>query len=358
MMTSPVSGTALQRWLAVAVILLVLLAVWMILRGLIGAIVWAAVLAFLLHPLQRRLTQRFGGHPSAAAGVITGLTPIAIFVPLTLLGIAFAAQINALTSSLEDGGVGLFNLATWMDPQQHPRIAELIDWVARRFDLRLNDLRREVSASTRDSVGAIAKSGSVVLMGTAAALLRFFVMLFVLFFMLRDGSKWFARGVTLIPLERRKRYMLLSRLGKVLRAVVYGCGLTALVQGTMVGVGFAVAGLPGYVVFGVAAAVCGLLPFGGAALVWVPGVLFLFGSGDVGWAIGMLAWGLVVSTSDNFIRPLIISRYTPVPTLLVFLGVIGGVGAFGLLGFIIGPVLLVAAVELFRFAEGSLSRLR
>jgi predicted PurR-regulated permease PerM len=99
-----------------------------------------------------------------------------------------------------------------------------------------------------------------------------------------------------------------------------------------------------------------LLPFGGAALIWAPAVVYLLATGSIGWAIFMLVWGGVVSVSDNFIRPVIISRYTPVPTLLVFLGVIGGVAAFGLLGFVVGPVILVLAIELLRYAEGSIAR--
>ncbi len=356
-MDNPVSNSLLQRWLTAAVILLVLLAVWLVLRRLISPIAWAMVLAFLMHPLQRQLTRKLGNRPSAAAGILTGLTPIAIFVPLTLLGLAFAQQVAALAASVE-GGNSLFDVARWFDPEAHPRIAGAAAWVAERFDLRLADVQQHLSQGVRDSMGLIARSSGAVVLGTAGALLRFFVMLFILFFMLRDGARWFTRAATLIPLDRQRRHALLTRLGKVLRAVVYGCGLTALVQGTLVGIGFAIAGLPGFVVFGVLAAVSGLLPFGGAALVWAPAVLYLLAMGKYGWAIFMLVWGGLVSTSDNFIRPVIISRYTPVPTLLVFLGVIGGVGAFGLMGFILGPVILVLAVELFRFAEGSLGRPR
>jgi predicted PurR-regulated permease PerM len=187
-------------------------------------------------------------------------------------------------------------------------------------------------------------------------LLRFFLMLFILFFALRDGAQWFRRIVALLPLASTNRDALFERLGKVLRAVVYGCGLTALAQGALVTIGFTIAGLSGPIVFGVIAAVFALLPFGGAALVWVPAVLYLFAVGEVGFAIFMLVWGGVVSTADNFIRPVIISRYTPVPTLLVFLGVIGGVAGFGPIGFIIGPVILVLATELLRFVEGTFTR--
>jgi predicted PurR-regulated permease PerM len=138
--------------------------------------------------------------------------------------------------------------------------------------------------------------------------------------------------------------------------VVYGCGLTAAVQGLLVGTGFAIAGLPGPVVFGVLAGLSALLPFGGAAIVWAPATVYLFASGHFGWGVFMAVWGGIVSVSDNFVRPMIISRYTPVPTLLVFLGVIGGVAAFGPIGFIFGPVILVLAIELLRFAEETLAR--
>lgn len=353
----PAGNWMLQRWLAGAVILAVLLAVWLILRRLVSPIAWAMVLAFLMYPLQRRLTAKLGNRPAAAAGILTALTPLAIVVPLSLLALAFAQQVATLTASVE-GGSSLFDVTRWIDPQTHPRIAGAVAWVAERFDLRLGDLQQHLHQGMRDAMGVIARSSGVVVLGTAGAVLRFFVMLFILFFMLRDGAKWLARVIALIPLEKRRRHALLSRLGKVLRAVVYGCGLTALVQGTLVGIGFAIAGLPGFVVFGVLAAICGLLPFGGAALVWAPAALYLLAVGRYGWAVFMLVWGGIVSTSDNFIRPMIITRYTPVPTLLVFLGVIGGVGAFGLMGFIVGPVILVLAVELFRFAEESIARAR
>jgi predicted PurR-regulated permease PerM len=162
------------------------------------------------------------------------------------------------------------------------------------------------------------------------------------------------RAVKLAPLDPDRREALLLRLARVTRAVVFGAGLTAMAQGLLVGIGFTIVGLPGPVVFGVLATVSALLPFGGAGLVWVPAVLYLLGAQRWGAAIFMLAWGVVVSVSDNFIRPMIISRHTPVPTLVVFLGVLGGIAAFGLIGIVAGPVILVLASELFRFAEESM----
>lgn len=354
-MTEPAQNTPLWRWLTVIVVVAVVIAVWQIVRPLATSLLWAAILAFLLYPLQVKLSRRFGNRPGIAAGVITGLTPVAIFGPLTLVGLAFAAQVTALTQSIE-GDTSLLDLAVWVDPAHHPRIAGMAMWVSDRFHVDITDLQEYLRQNVRSWAVTLARQSGAVFLLTAGVLFKFFIMLFLLFFALRDGGQHFQRITALLPLDPRRRSLLLTRLGKVLRAVVYGCGLTALVQGALVGIGFAIAGLPGFVVFGVLAAIAGLLPFGGAGLVWLPASLYLLSTGQIGWGIFMLAWGGLVSTSDNFIRPIIISRYTPVPTLLVFIGVVGGVGAFGMLGFVLGPVILVLATELFRFAEGSVKR--
>jgi predicted PurR-regulated permease PerM len=345
----------LRRWFAVAVVVLVVFLVWSILHPFVLLLVWAGILAFLMFPLQERLTRRFRGRAGAAAGVLTALTPVAVFVPLTLLGIAFVHQVTALGATLQQNP-DMFELSRWLDPAQHPRVAGWAQWLTERTNLQLTDMQEYVRQAAQDWAGRLAKSSGHMFLNVAGMVLRFFLMLFILFFVLRDGLGWFGRVTALLPLNENRRDALFERLGKVLRAVVYGCGLTALAQGALVTIGFAIAGLSGPIVFGVLASVLALLPFGGAALVWVPGVLYLIGAGKIGFAIFLLVWGGVVSTADNFIRPVIISRYTPVPTLLVFLGVIGGVAAFGVIGFIIGPVVLVLATELLRYVEGSFTR--
>jgi predicted PurR-regulated permease PerM len=349
------NSRVLRRWFTVCAVVVLLVAVWLILKPLALPIAWAAILAFLLHPLQVRLARRFKGRRTLAASLLVALTPVAIFAPLTLLSIAFAQQVAALATHLQQDS-DLFNLSSWLDPQQHPTVAGFAAWLNARFDIQVADIQAYLRGGVQDWAGKLAKSSGQAFLATAGVLLRFFLMLFILFFMLRDGELWFTRLSALLPLSRSQSSGLFTRMGKVLRAVVYGCGLTALVQGTLVCIGFAIAGLSGPIVFGVLASVLALLPFGGAALVWVPGMLYLLATGSFGWAMFMLAWGGVVSISDNFIRPAIISRYTPVPTLLVFLGVIGGVVAFGPIGFIIGPVILVLATELLRYAEGSIVR--
>ncbi|MFM1886368.1 MAG: hypothetical protein RL026_1525 [Pseudomonadota bacterium] len=347
-------GRSLRRWFTVAVVLLLLAAATVILLPLRGALGWAVILAFLLQPLQQSLTRRLGDRPDAAAWLVTLLVPFLILVPLALLGVAFAGQVGALVGSLQADPTS-WNIDALQDPAQHPEVARLAQRLQSDFGISLKELHQYVVGSLETVARTVAAASGQMVVGAAGGLLEFFLMLFILFFMLRDGPAWLDRVVRLLPLVAAQREALVERTARVTRAVVYGCGVTAGLQGLLVGLGFAATGLSGPVVFGVLAGVVALLPFGGAAFVWAPAAVWLFVDDRVGAAVFMLAWGGFLSTADNFIRPMLISSQAPVSTLLVFLGVIGGVAAFGLIGFIVGPVVLVLATELLRHAEGSLA---
>jgi predicted PurR-regulated permease PerM len=184
-------------------------------------------------------------------------------------------------------------------------------------------------------------------LGTAAS---FVLMLFVLFFVLRDGPAVAQQVVQMLPIEDRRRARLWQHLADVTRAVFLGIGLTALVQGILVGIGFWIAGLPSPLVFGVVAVLVALIPMVGSALVWAPGALFLAARGEYGYAIFLAAWGaVVVGMVDNFLRPMLISGRADVPTLAVFVGVMGGLAAFGFIGLFVGPIVLGLLVALFRY---------
>jgi predicted PurR-regulated permease PerM len=150
--------------------------------------------------------------------------------------------------------------------------------------------------------------------------------------------------------ESRKE-ALFEHLSNVTRAVVFGTGMTALIQGSLVGIAFAIVGLKAPLVFGVIAVLFALFPFGGSAFVWIPAAGWLALQHRWGAAIFMIVWGaLIVGLVDNFLRPVMISGRAPVATLTVFIGVLGGVAAFGAIGLFLGPVVLALIIALLRFA--------
>jgi predicted PurR-regulated permease PerM len=194
--------------------------------------------------------------------------------------------------------------------------------------------------------------GGQVFLGALGTVANFTVMLFVLFFFLRDGERIAEAALRLVPLEEPRKQRLLHHMQGVTRAVVFGTAATALLQGLLVGIGFVIAGLPSPVVFGVLAAVLSVVPFGGTALVWGPAVVWLFVDQRYGYGIFLAAWGAaVVGLADNFVKPLLISGRAEVPTLAVFIGVLGGLAAFGLVGLFLGPLVIALAIALLRFAD-------
>ena len=205
--------------------------------------------------------------------------------------------------------------------------------------------------SARPLLRNVASVGGGVVLSALGTLVGFFFMLFLLFFFLRDGREMFDRLQRLIPVPEDHREQLFDHLASVTRGVFYGIGLTALVQGVLVGIGFAIAGLPSPVVFGVLAAILALLPAGGAAIVWIPAVLYLVASGHWGMVMFMLIWGVIISTSDNFLRPILVSRYAPVSAFTVFVGVVGGIGAFGTIGIVVGPVFLALVAAILQYFD-------
>jgi predicted PurR-regulated permease PerM len=176
-------------------------------------------------------------------------------------------------------------------------------------------------------------------------------MLFLLFFLLRDGESMLRHVMRLIPMRSVRRGELRDYLSSVTRAVVFGHALTAVIQGTLVGIGFAIVGLPSPLVFGVFGAIAAFIPAAGTGFVLIPAVLYLLITNQWGWGIFLGLWSVGVGFSDNFLRPYLTRQRASVSTLAIFVGVIGGMAAFGFIGSLIGPVVLALIIALLQFAE-------
>lgn len=328
-------------------------ALLLIFAPFIGPMTWAAFLAFLLDPLNRRLRRRFGGQ-SVAAGVLTILAPIIILLPLSALSIDFFAQISALLQKLQQSAAAL-DIKSLSDLQQFPWIARINVWLELHSGISAEQIQSWLVSGTRGVLRRAASAGGGFFLGALGSLLGFAIMLFLLFFFLRDGDAMLARARRLIPLDEVRKERLFRQLSGVTRAIVVGTSVTAVLEGVLIGIGFTIASLPSPVVFGVLAALLSMLPVGGAAFVWGPAVIWLFIDGRWGFGIFMLAWGLLISGLDNVLRPMLISGRARISALAVFIGVLGGISAFGTIGLIAGPVVLSLALALVEFAEESRS---
>jgi predicted PurR-regulated permease PerM len=316
---------------------------------------WAAFLAFILYPLNLQWRRRLKGR-SLSAGVLTILAPIIILLPLSALSVEFVTQISALLRQIQESAARL-DIKTFSDLQNFPLIARANTWLQAHAGISAEQVQTWLVSASREVMQRAASVGGSFFLGALGSLLSFVIMLALLYFFLRDGDALMARARQLIPLAEGRKERLFDQLSAVTRAIVFGTAVTAVLQGVLIAIGFAIAGLPSPVVFGVLAALFSLLPVGGAAFVWIPAALWLFFDKHWGFAIFMLVWGVLLGGLDNVLRPLLISGRARISALAVFLGVLGGIPAFGAIGVIAGPVILSLVLALIEFAEETRSQI-
>ncbi len=322
-----------------------------ILRPFFDAIAWAIVLAVALRPVWVRIERRTKRR-SLAAAVTSILVAVLVLLPAILLGTALlgqagraASRLAAFLRSQEVSSVG--------DLEKIPGIGSALAWVGETAGVTTEVLRQHSMESAGDVSRFLAAKGGGVVRGLFAAVGTFLLTIFLLFFLLRDGEAMAEAVSELLPLSKDRRRSTIRRLGTMLDSIFKGSLLTALIQGTLGGIGWALAGLPSGFLAAAAMAVLSLLPIGGTALVWLPGAAALALQGRTGAAIFLVIWGAAaVGSVDNFLKPLLIRGGGELTTLVVFLGVFGGLSAFGLLGVFIGPITLATAQTLLEALRG------
>ncbi len=339
-----------RRLLGVAGLGLVVFLVFKIIQPFLAPLAWALFLGFLLQPAQAKLARWMRGRESISAFTLTMLVLVLFLGPLTAIAIAFARQATELAGRLQ-AWVGGSQGNTIDDIDRIPVIGRLLEWLDANLQITTTQVQAWLVEGGRNLFQELASYGGVAVLGAVGTVLAFTAMLFILFFIIRDGRSIARHGATLVPLAPVQREALATRLASVTRAVVRGTAVTSMVQGLLLGIGFALVGLPAPVVFGVLAAVLSVVPVGGTARVWVPALVTWRVQGRYGQALGSLAVGLVVSSVDNFIKPILISGRSPLPTLAVFIGVLGGLAAFGMIGLFLGPVVIALVLALIEFSK-------
>lgn len=321
-------------------VLVVLIAVGAGFLGMIGdfliALVMAAVIAGLLHPAQRRLTVLLRGRERASAVLLLMATLLALVLPLAgLAGIVAAEAVHVsqqirpwIQEFMARDEVLADVLPAWL-----LHYAELLEPYR---ESALNKLAEAASSTGSWLVANV----STVTQGTIGFLLALFVMTYALYFFLVDGPRLVAGLKSLLPLSKEDRDLVVGRGLAVTRASLKGILIVGALQGLLVGLGLWAAGLSGAAFWGTIVFVLSAVPGLGAPLIWVPAAAYLALSGQTGWAIGLALWGaLVVGLVDNILRPLIVGRDAKLPDLVVLVSILGGIGTFGFIGIILGPII-------------------
>ncbi|MCU0727887.1 MAG: AI-2E family transporter [Planctomycetes bacterium] len=331
-----------ERILGISVLGLLILGCLAVLWPFVSAILWAMVLSFSTWPVYRRLLGFVRGRRILASLLMTLLISVVVLLPFVIAGLALADDVRALAAATRKLlGEGPPPPPAWLSS-----IPLIGDAAAEYWAELITD-----TAKFRQEAQRFIEPVSSWALGTGIKLgrgiLELGLSVLVAFFLFRDGPALITRiRAAAERLAGTRGARLLEVASKTVRAVVYGVLGTALVQGMVAGTGFFIAGIPGPLLLALLTFfLSAVTPFG-PPLVWIPASLWLFQRGLVGWGLFMVIWGMMVSTIDNLVRPLLISQEIDLPFIFVFLGVLGGLLAFGFIGIFLGPTLLAVGYKL------------
>ena len=317
-----------------------------------GAVFWGVVLAILFAPLNRRLLRATREKPNVAALVTLLSIVVMVIFPVSLIAASLFRQAAAVYSQVSAGQI---DFALYFQRIIHA----LPQWaisILERFELTdLATLQQKLSAGAAEVSQTVARQALNVGRNTFDFLVGLTIMLYLLFFLLRDGRMLATRVRQAVPLSRKYKQRLFDNFTTVIRATVKGNVLVAMAQGALGGLIFWFLDVEAPLLWAVVMAFLSLLPAVGAAVVWGPVAIYFLVTGAIWQGVVLIAFGvLVIGLVDNVLRPVLVGKDTKMPDYVVLLSTVGGMALFGLNGFVIGPViaaLFIAAWELFVSAE-------
>ena len=301
----------------------------------LSPLAWAAIFGAFFHARHKRLEARFG--KSAAASLSTAAVALIIVVPCVLIVMAFVQEATQTLGSIDLAAGGSRGLE---------RVQRAWGWLQRqRFGRDIPDLEAVVKMGAARIGGFVTEGAGLVARSIVYVVVNVIIMLFALFFFFRDGDAIMSRLRRVLPFDPSFREGRIRETAELIKASISSGVIVALVQGAVGGLTFALLGLGAPVFWGVIMAFFSLLPLG-AWIVWMPVAVWLLITGEIGRGVALFVIGAGgISMIDNFLRPMLLAGRTQMNGLLVFISLLGGIAAFGLIGLVLGPVIMATAIS-------------
>lgn len=320
-------------------------------------LLWAVIIAVLFHPMQVWLTKRWGDRPNITALTTLLVCVVLVVIPVLLLFASLVTQVLTLYEQIESGQIQPGRYV-----EQVRNAFPILQGVMERLHIDMDTAREHAAQAAVVVSQFLARNALAFGQGAFSFLLNLALMLYVTYFLLRDGSVLLDRLILAIPMGEKRKRLLFSKFAEVARATVKGNLLVAIVQGMLGGLIFWILGLPAPLLWGVVMTVLSLIPAVGAGLVWLPAALYLYAVGEWVSATVLIVYGvLIIGLADNLLRPMLVGRDTKLPDWMVLLSTLGGILMVGISGFVLGPliaVMFVAFWQIFSREFNSRSRAR
>ena len=331
----------LHNYFLLAIFLGVVVLTFFVLRPFIYIAILALVCAIIFYPIHQKILHFFGDRRVLSSLFTTIIIVITILIPITFLGINIFQEAQRFYSFLiGDSGRDVFtNISN-----------SLIGGYQKYFPIE-QTLFIDVTKYTQQGLlWLLGRFGNI--FGSALTLLlNFLIFTIITYYILKDGSELKKSVKNLSLLAERDYEILVVKIKIAVDSVIKGGLVVALIQGTLVAIGFAIFGVPNIVLWGSVAAIASLIPSIGTSIVLIPAIIYVFFTGNIFLAIGLLIWGIaIVGPVDGLLRPILIGRGIKIHPLIIFLSVIGGIIFFGPIGFLLGPLtvsLLFAFLDIY-----------
>jgi predicted PurR-regulated permease PerM len=313
-------------------------------RPFFTILILAAIMATAFHPLYKRILKAFKGRARLASITMCFLVLVLIIVPLLLFVLLLGKQAFDTYSFIHlqvQNGV-LDPYIKWQSGGMiYDSLGVIRDNLGNAVDFKNIDIKSGITESAQVVTSFLAAQSAAILKGFGGLLLSFFILILAMYYFFKD-AQWIVKQIMILsPLPQEYEIEVFKKFKEISLATLYGIFLTSIVQGIIGGIGFVIAGIPNALFWGTAMAVFSLVPVVGTSLIWLPASAILLATGHIQAGVFLFLWGLlIVSTVDNFLRAFLIGGRTNMNQLLTFLAVFGGIGMFGLVGVIFGPLIL------------------
>ena len=310
-----------------------------------GAILWATILAILFAPLYQRILNAMPRWPSLAALATVVIIVVIVLLPVGLTANLVVREAIAFYNGLQSGELTFRLDFGWMRQILPAWVMGLLDRLALE---NFGELRDRLWTTVMESGSFLAGQAINIGQMTVNFIVSLFVMLYLLFFLLKDGRGLTRRILDAIPLPPAELRAIASRFTDAIRAILKGTLVVAVVQGALGGLIFSVLGIHQPVLWGAVMAVFSLLPVLGTGLVWVPAAIYFLVTGAVWKGLVLFAYGmLVIGLVDNILRPILIGKGTKIPDYVVLISTLGGIVIFGVNGLVLGPIIAAIFISVW-----------
>jgi predicted PurR-regulated permease PerM len=302
--------------------------------------IWALIICMTFYPIYTRVLRRLGRRANLSAFLLTALVMIVLILPGFFVLMNLTQEAKGLYQTF--ASTPLDHKTQWLlEKYRALQLQDILERWGVEPEHAENVLRDSITQGLKNLSTFMVDKVSGLLKNLAAFTLHILFVVVAIFFFFRDGARYARYLIQLLPMESHHQDLVVSTFSKTVSAVIRGMFVTALVQGCLAGVGFAVAGIPVPILLGLLTFINSFIPFLGATSVWLPASVWLLVNNQPLWAGGLALWGfLVISTADNIIKPLLIGEGTKLPVFLLFFTILGGLKLYGFLGIFLGPIIL------------------